>query len=161
MEKKFIQALLDALHEVIEVMAKIHVEPDEHQTKASGTTVEGHCVTSILTLSGDRARASMALTFSVPVLLEIARNMLFQDKQKVDDMVIDLAGELGNMVLGGAKRRLEDGGYRFSLSLPTVIFGHDYLVAHQTDAPVRVIPFTSVLGMLMIEASLEELQSEV
>jgi len=71
-------------------------------------------------------------------------------------MVIDLVGELANMVLGGAKSELENAGYVFRLSLPTIKLGSDYLIAHKTNAPIIVLPFTMPEGEFVIEAGYEE-----
>jgi hypothetical protein len=46
-------------------------------------------------------------------------------------------------------------GYNFDMTLPTVIRGHDYLIAHQTHAPILRIPLESEIGTFYIEASFE------
>lgn len=72
--------------------------------------------------------------------MQIAKNMLPGGEiTTIDGMVIDLVGELANMVLGGAKSDLENQGYFFQLSLPTIILGCDYLVAHKTNAPIIIL----------------------
>jgi CheY-specific phosphatase CheX len=55
----------------------------------------------------------------------------------------DLVGEISNMIIGGAKVLLLKQAYKFDITLPTVIRGHDYLIAHQTHAPILRIPLTT------------------
>jgi len=105
---------------------------------------------------GRKGNASVAITFSEPAILQIAKNMLPGcEITKIDGMVIDLVGELANMVLGGAKSELENGGYFFQLSLPTIILGSDYLIAHKTSAPIIVLPFSMPEGGFTVEAGYE------
>jgi chemotaxis protein CheX len=82
--------------------------------------------------------------------------MLPSEITTIDGMVIDLVGELANMVLGSAKGELENGGYLFQLSLPTIIFGSDYLIAHKINAPIIRLPFTMPEGDFMVELGFEE-----
>jgi chemotaxis protein CheX len=68
-------------------------------------------------------------------------------------------GEIANMVLGGAKSELENGGFFFSMSLPTIILGSDYLIAHKTNAPILTLPFSMPEGEFIVEAGYEEIKS--
>ena len=105
---------------------------------------------------GKKATASIALTFTEAAILHIARKMLPGEITTIDGVVIDLAGELANMVLGGAKSDLEERGFLFQLSLPTIIVGTDYLIAHRTRAPIIILLFSMPEGDFFVEASYEE-----
>ena len=105
---------------------------------------------------GKKATASIAFTFTEAAILHIARKMLPGEITTIDGVVIDLTGELANMVLGGAKSDLEERGFLFQLSLPTIIVGTDYLIAHRTKAPIIMLPFSMPEGDFFVEASYKE-----
>lgn len=157
MDVQFINPVLKALTEVLSTMARLEVKPGKVIKKERDEAVSGKNVTGLMSMANDEAIASIALTFTDPVILEIANKMLPEPKHSVDGMVIDLVGELANMVMGGAKRNLEEEGYAFNLSLPTVIMGSDYLVAHKTNAPILVVPFKTRQGNFFVEASYERI----
>ncbi|MDO8811802.1 MAG: hypothetical protein Q7J38_07225, partial [Gallionella sp.] len=50
---------------------------------------------------------------------------------------------------------LEKEGHFFQLSLPTIILGCDYLVAHKTNAPIIILPVTMPEGEFVVEAGYE------
>lgn len=49
------------------------------------------------------------------------------------DMVLDGIGEVANMVGGGAKRLLAGGPYRFEISTPTILAGHNVSLFNPPD----------------------------
>ena len=109
-----------------------------------------------MSMVGKQATASIALTFTEAAILHIARKMLPGEFHKIDGVVIDLAGELANMALGGAKADFEKEGFLFQLSLPTIIVGADYLIAHRTKAPIIMLPFSMPEGDFFVEVSYEK-----
>ena len=59
------------------------------------------------------------------------------DVTEIDQTVIDAVGELGNMVVGGAKRRLCE--FALTMSLPSVICAGIESVQFQSNAnPLRL-----------------------
>jgi chemotaxis protein CheX len=158
MDVHFINPVLKALTEVLSTMARLEVKPGKIGKKEQYEPVSGKNVTGLMSMASNEATASIALTFTEPVILEIANKMLPEPKHSIDGIVIDLVGELANMVMGGAKRYLEEEGYAFNLSLPTVIMGSDYLIAHRTNAPILVMPFKTRQGDFFVEASYERIK---
>jgi len=73
-------------------------------------------ISCLMSMVGDEARASISLSFSKSAILEIANNFLPEDRTAIDGVVIDLSGEFTNMVMGDAKRLLEEKGFEFDLS---------------------------------------------
>ena len=154
MDVQFINPVLRAVNEILVTMAQLEVKPGRVRKKEHDEAVSCKSVTGLMGMSSKEARASIALTFTEPVILDIASNMLHESKHSIDGIVIDLVGELANMVMGGAKRNLEEDGYSFNLTLPTVIMGCEYLIAHRTKAPVIILPF----GDFFVEASYEQIK---
>lgn len=160
MHVNFINPVLSSMLNVLSTMAHIEPKVGAARIKDKNEIVQGKNITGVMSMVGRRGNASIALTFSEAAILHIAKKMLpGSEITTIDGMVIDLTGELANMVLGGAKSSLENGGYFFSLSLPTIILGTDYLIAHKTNAPIIILPFTMPEGEFVVEAGYEEIKS--
>jgi len=158
MHVNFINPVLASMLNVLSTMAHIDPKVGSPKVKEKNEIVRGKNITGVMSMAGRRGNASIALTFSETAILHIAKKMLpGSEIATIDGMVIDLVGELANMVLGGAKSSLENGGYFFSLSLPTIILGTDYLIAHKTNAPIIVLPFVMPEGEFFVEAGYEEI----
>lgn len=157
MNVNFINPVLRSMLNVLSTMAHIEPKVGVPALKAKNTTVQGKNITGVMNMVGRKGNASIAITFSEASILHIARKMLPVEINSMDGNVIDLVGELANMVLGGAKSELETGGYFFSLSLPTIILGTDYLIAHKAKAPIITLPFTMPEGEFIVEAAYEEI----
>ena len=161
MKVNFINPVLRSILNVLSTMAHIEPKAGTPMRKDKGAIVQGKNITGIMSMTGKRGNASIALTFSEAAILHIAKKMLPGEVTAVDGTVIDLVGELANMVLGGAKSDLEKEGYFFKLSLPTIIMGSDYLIAHKTSAPIIMLPFTMPEGEFVVEAGYEETNNYV
>ena len=159
MDVNFINPVLRSMQNILSTM--VHIEPTVGSPKIKGRNdiIAGKNITGVMSMVGRKGVASVAITFPEPVILLIAKKMLPIESTKIDGIVIDLVGELANMILGGAKSELENGGYFFKLSLPTIILGSDYLIAHKTEGPIIVLPFSLPEGDFMIETVYQETDS--
>ncbi len=70
----------------------------------------------------------------------------------IDADVIDAIGELTNMIVGGAKSKLEE--LKMSIGLPTVIAGRNHAVAFPSGVTPLCIPFESMHGSFCLEVGL-------
>jgi chemotaxis protein CheX len=75
-----------------------------------------------------------------------------------DDDVMDTIGELVNIIAGNAKKGLEQ--YRLSISLPSIVSGHDHQVAWPAGIPIVGIPFALSDGQFMLAVGLENIIRE-
>ena len=165
MDVNFVNPVIASVLNVLSTMAHLEPKPGLPAKKARDEIVHGKNITGLMSMVGKRMTASMvgrraiasiALTFTEAAILHIARKMLPGEITAIDGVVIDLAGELANMVLGGAKKDLEEKGFLFQLSLPTIIVGSDYLVAHRTKSPIIMLSFSMPEGDFFVEVSYEE-----
>jgi chemotaxis protein CheX len=113
-------------------------------------------VTGIMSLVGDKAKGSIALSFTKPVIFELMHRILGAESEEIDDMSMDMAGELANMVAGVTKRLLSNQGYDFSLSLPSVVLGDNHVVTHKFDGKKFVLPYSTDSGTFSVEFCFEE-----
>lgn len=149
MDVKFINPILDSIVNVLTVMANLTPSAGKPELKA-GTQAPG-VVSGLISLEGKKAAASVAISFSKPVILEITRRMLRTDVPEVDDMVQDLVGEIANMMVGGAKSALENKGYDFTLTLPSVIAGEPHEIIHPLAGETIILPFSVEAGEFYVE----------
>lgn len=89
---------------------------DSGQDACESQSVEYLTVT--LSLDGE-LQGTMGICLPCDCALEWTESLLQEKREHIDQDVIDACGELGNMVVGGAKRRLGDLGLK--MGLPNVI----------------------------------------
>jgi len=152
MDVQFINPVLNAIKSTLLQMAGINnmsvgkPEVIKNYQQANGV------VTGIMTMTGDKAVASIALTFTESSILSIASKMLPDNHSSVNGLVGDLVGELANIVMGDAKRQLEEKGLNFQMALPIIVIGREHLIAHKANAPVIRVPFSTQAGEFCVEA---------
>jgi len=154
MDIRFINPLLSSIVNVLSTMAALEAKPGKPVIK-QGVAAPG-VVTGMIELKGAQATGSIAISLTRPVILDIARRMLRQEFDEVDDMVVDLAGELANMMAGGGKAQLSEQGYEFDLTLPNVIAGTGHDINHTVNGPVVTIPFQAGTGEFFVEVCFAE-----
>ena len=141
MDVRFVNPVLESITNVLSTMANIQPKPGKPALKADNEA-QG-VVTGMIDLKGKQASGSVAISFSKPVALDIAKRMLHMDADDINDMVKDLVGEIANMTAGGAKARLQDKGFDFDLTLPSVLAGEGHKVKHSVKAPTISLPFNT------------------
>jgi len=153
MDVKIINPFLDATLEIINELAGIGFEVEQFYIKKN----EYACgdITGIIGLSGS-VKGTVAVTFGETTILYIVSKILNENFTQIDDMVIDTAGELTNMITGRAIDKLARNGFDLMLSVPTVIHGKSHRVAHHTDGPKIAIPFSSSKGKFTVEFSFDK-----
>lgn len=154
MNAELINPFLEAIHDVLNTMAQLEVRPGRPMIKQDDVA-QGD-VTGLIGMTGERARGSLAVTFSEQAILDISRRMLGEESKTIDATVTDLVGEITNMVTGGAKRILADKGYHFDLAIPTVVSGKNHHIIHKTHGRKIVVPFNTEAGAFYVEICFEE-----
>ena len=154
MDVELVNPFLDAIVNVLSVMAQTDATAGKPFLK-KGDKAMGD-VTGIIGLVGDQAKGSLAVSFSEAAILDITSKMLGEEITEMDQTAADMAGEITNMVTGGAKKSLAEKGYKFDLSIPTMIVGKDHNVSHKTAGVVVIIPFDTDAGSFFVEVCFEE-----
>ncbi|MBF0456463.1 MAG: chemotaxis protein CheX [Nitrospirae bacterium] len=149
MNNEFINPFIESAINVIKTMAQIDATCGQPAIKTGH--MAGGDVTGIISMIGEQAHVSLAITFSEPAILAITSSMLGENIEILDDTVADAVGEITNMVTGGSKRLLSEKGYKFDLASPSVIVGENHMIIHQLKAPVVILPFTTGAGDFFIE----------
>ncbi len=154
MKSDFINPFLDAIINILETMAQTTAKPQKPFIKKDAVALG--IVTGMIGMAGEQTKGSMAISFSEGAILHVASNMLGETFAEVDDTVVDMVGEITNMVTGGAKRGLSEKGYKFDLAIPTMISGKDHQIHHKTKGPILIVPFDTEAGNFVVEVCFEK-----
>ncbi len=109
-------------------------------------------VTGIIGLAGETVGA-VVLSFSRETAIGIASKMAGIPYHTLSNEVIDIVGELVNIVAGNAKKDLLE--FRINISLPGVLIGSGSKIKWPSGVPVITIPFDSELGPFSVNVSLK------
>jgi chemotaxis protein CheX len=154
MDVRYINPLLESILNVMNTMANLQPRVGKPGLK-SDNIARGE-VSGIMCMQSSRARASMAISFTTPVICDIVKRILREDINEVNATARDLTGEVTNMVVGGAKNLFLNQGYDFDMSTPNVVSGKDHLIQHQFKGRTILLPFTIEAGNFFIEICCEE-----
>jgi len=147
----FINPFINSAINVMKTMASIDPKPGKPYLKNSHST--WGMVTGVIGMTGEKLIGNMVLSFDQPCILEIVSAMLMDQFDKVTPDVVDAVGELTNMITGGAKMQLVELGYKFEMSTPMMITGMNVEISQLTKVPIIVVPFDTLSGRFVIEAS--------
>ena len=152
MKAEYLNPFMLATKNVLETMAQMPANASKPKLK-EGKSTFGE-VTGIIGMASDTAEGIMAISFSQPCILKIVANMLMEEqKDKIDDDIVDAVGELTNIICGGAKAELAKLGLNFNLATPTMITGKGVEIHYHSEAPTIVVPFKTDCGEFVLEAN--------
>jgi chemotaxis protein CheX len=154
MDTKLINPVLETMTTILGTMAQMKTNLGKPSLKNNETALGE--VTGIMTMSSPKVRASLAITFSKSVIIDLVKRMLGETITELDDTAKDMAGEMTNMVVGGAKNLYAKQGYDFDMSSPKLLFGKDHQVHHECTGQTIVLPFNADAGEFYVEIRFEE-----
>jgi len=149
MDATFINPVLKAVVNILQTMAQITPQPGKPEIKADD--ISRGVISGFIDLTGSDARVSVAVTFSKEAILDIGSRMMHMELKEVDDIIKDLVGEMANMVAGGAKANLQEAGYDFDLTLPSIVVGEEHQVKHSVEGVTLMLPFSIGAGQFYVE----------
>jgi chemotaxis protein CheX len=141
---------MESMVTVLTTMAMVEI-------KAGKPCVKSHQqpmgeVTGLIDLSGSTANGSLAITFTEPAILDITERMLGEKLSAIDETVVDVVGEITNMITGSAKRIYSEQGLDFDLTLPKTRVGREEPLQHTVEGTTFLMPFSTAAGDLYLEA---------
>ena len=139
MKANMINPILTTMVNVMTTMAQIEPSMGKPTLKNDDTALGE--VTGIMSMKSPQMNGSFAITFTASAIFDIVKRMLGEDITEINDMAKDLAGEMTNMVVGGAKNIYVDQGYEFNMSTPNILAGKDHKVEHNCNGKTIVLPF--------------------
>lgn len=142
----FVEAVSDILLTMVEINCQRQSVFLKHQTETPGDIV------AVMPLQGDSFQGSFALALEATTLCDIGQKLLREPVLFPSDACLDIAGELANMVSGGARKRLWQNGYSFEMAQPTIQLAKD--CPGLPLGSTLVIPFQTPVGNFWIEVRL-------
>ena len=118
--------------QVFEMMLGIPVEYRGWNEKDKVPSFHG--VVGMITFTGDWVGAGL-LYADEEIACKLGSKMLMTEVSQVDADVLDGVGELANMILGSVKERIEPQTGPLSLSVPTVVYGKNFLARPGVQSP--------------------------
>ena len=149
LQKEVINPFLESVSNVLVTMATLDVSSGKIGLKQGSAPAPD--ITGYLTMNSPKMSGAMAISFSTPVILELTKRLLGEEVTSIDDTVVDVVGEVTNMIVGGAKRLLDEMGYDFDMAQPLVLVGKEQEMKFSSDFPVITIPFTTEVGEFYVE----------
>lgn len=131
-------ALLESLFTIFSTMVNLEIQPGVPEAK-QGNIAKGE-VSSLIGMQAADASGSVALTLTLPTIREISRNLMGQEISTADKEAADLAGELINMLVGGAKRILSERGHDFDMQRPQLLTGAGHEIVHHHPGQTVLLP---------------------
>lgn len=154
MNIEYIDSYIAAVRKVISTMAFMDTEAGHPRIKDEKDHSSFGVVSAVIELMGEN-RGSLAISFPETSVLKIAASVFAEDFASVNEDVVDLVGELINMISGETRRRLSKFGYQFSAGIPVTLDDNDHEIKHFVESKVILIPFTSKAGEFFAEASFD------
>lgn len=111
----------------------------------------GHDVTGIIGLAGS-IEGTIVVSLEKEVAFAAAETFIGERPATINGDILDLVGELANMIGGGAKDRLNIPGV--ILGLPTTVSGNDYKLSFKPDVEIETVQFKSPSGSLTIQIAM-------
>jgi len=112
-------------------------------------------ISAIIGLTGETS-GSIIISMPASLACKVASNMLMEEILTVNKSVEDAIGEIGNIVVGDARRALIQDGHSLSISIPTVVIGSGHKISRSGDIPCIAIPFTTPFGDFEVNVGLRE-----
>lgn len=149
MNAEFVNPFLSSLQNVLSMMAQIDLQPGKASLKKDDRA-RGD-VSGLIGMVGPQTKGSFSISFEEGLAVEIMNKMLGEKPNGINEDVIDMVGEITNMVTGGAKRILGEKGFDFNMASPIVVSGPGHTIKHRAEGPKIIMPFTHAAGKAYLE----------
>jgi chemotaxis protein CheX len=153
MNVAYINPFIESTLRSLDMMAGIKAEKTGLALKEDLITT--YEISSIIGLTGETS-GSIIISMPAKLACQIASNMLMEDIKTMNKSVEDAIGEIGNIVVGDARRALIQDGHSLSISIPTVVIGAGHKISRSGDVPCIAIPFTTEYGDFEVNVGLRE-----
>jgi chemotaxis protein CheX len=112
-------------------------------------------ISAIIGLTGETS-GSIIISMPESLACRLASNMLMEEITSLNKSVEDAIGEIGNIVVGDARRALIQEGHSLSIAIPMVVIGAGHKISRTGDIPCIAIPFTTEFGDFEVNVGLRE-----
>lgn len=149
LDKKFISPFLHGVKKVCNDMAG--VDPLAQEPKPIRTKFPVGDAANVMPMKTPEMSGQLCLSYTKGGLLELAQRLLGEELTEIDDVALDVGGEITNMVTGVAKAQLESIGYDFDMSRPEPFFGQSLTELELLGNPRIVVPYELSSGKIFVD----------
>jgi chemotaxis protein CheX len=151
-QAKLVAALRGATEEVFSTMLGMEITAGEaYRLPSKPEPTNG--VVALIGLTGKWVGTG-SLCCTGEFARKISGQMLMSEFASIDQEVLDAIGEVANMIVGSFKNALETEAGMLEMSIPVVVFGHNFTATSIHRADWIVMPFVSGSERLMVKACL-------
>ena len=154
MNSEFVNPFLSSFINVLQTMAMLEIKPGRPSLKKDA--VARGVVSGLIGMVGPTVSGSFSISFDKELALNVFQLMVGDTVEDIPEDIIDMVGEITNMVAGGAKRQLGEKGFEFNMATPIVVTGPAHSITHQVDGSKVLMPFKSDKGNAYIEICFSE-----
>jgi chemotaxis protein CheX len=138
---RMVQLVTDSTKQVFEMMMGIQLTAGEHYTDRNDPGPMAGVV-SLVGLVGSWVGTG-SFTCGPEMACQLASSMLMAEYKSINEEVLDAVAEVTNMIVGNVKTGLEEDLGPMGLSIPTVIFGRNFMTRSVGNSEWTVVPFFS------------------
>ena len=150
MKVEYLNPFIFATRKVLSMMAFIDSTPRKPYLKEIGDTKALGDISAVIPVMGE-CGGSIGISFSEKCILQIAYQMFKEEYATINDEIMDMVGEIVNMVSGDARKELEKMGFHFRAGIPSMAKGPGHELVHSVNDRVICIPFQTKAGDFYIE----------
>jgi chemotaxis protein CheX len=153
----FAKPFISATRNVFETMANSKINPGAPQIKKEKKSWGDYSatlgLTGVITTDGVKKefRGMLVISFPEQTYLKIASAILMEEHLSYNDDIADVGGEIVNIIVGNAKRDLNELGLVTEMAVPTMISGPEHIINYPKAAQIVLIPMDSDHGKFFME----------
>lgn len=151
-QSRIVESICKATQDVFTTMLALEIKSGEPRWESSQPSpLNG--VVGLVGLAGTWTGAG-CISCSSEFACTISGKLLMAEYPSVNEDVLDAVGEVTNMIIGNFKIFAEDVLGQLGLSIPTVIFGHNFTARSMNTGEWIVVPFTCEAAHLEVRVCL-------
>ena len=153
MNVKLINPFINAVSECF--VTTVGIKPERQAPYLKDNALAQGDITSIIGFAEKNVVGSIALSFPNETALKIYNIMMGENETRPTHEVLDLVGELTNIVASSAKQEFAKDNLSFHISIPTIVVGRNHTIHHQINMPVLAIPFVLDNKSFILEVTMK------
>jgi chemotaxis protein CheX len=154
MNVKYVNPFIDATLKVFETFLQTPAKTGKPYLLDRNTDKSSWDISGVIGLAGE-ILGVVVISFPTSLALKLVSFLEKRETKIMDDSVIDMVGEIINIIAGNAKAGLEE--HKIAISLPTVVRGSRHSFPGISGAAMVAIPFTCDKGEFSLQVSMKEL----
>ena len=154
MNVKYVNPFIDATLKVFETFLQTPAKTGKPYLLDRNSDQGSWDISGVIGLAGE-ILGVVVISFPTPLALKLVSFLVKKETKIMDDSVVDMVGEIVNIIAGNAKKGLEE--HKIAISLPTVVRGSRHTFPGISGTPMVAIPFTCDKGEFSLQVSMKNL----